>query len=94
MARSSSNIFVTSRRDDLALRRIINRVGSSISILPSGAIFAIEHERENRRIMINQLLGSPIAQSMGRLFIRTGGAEPMILSVSRIRTRAPRGRIG
>ena len=80
MAHSSNNIFVTSRRDDLALSRIINRVGSSISILPSGAIFAIEHERKNRRIMINQLLGSPIAQSMGRLLIRTGGAEPMILS--------------
>ena len=80
MAHSSNNIFVTSRRDDLALSRIINRVGSSISILPSGAIFAIEHERKNRRVMINQLLGSPIAQSMGRLLIRTGGAEPMILS--------------
>ena len=80
MAHSSSDIFVTSRRDDLALSRIANRVGASISMLPNGAIFAMECEHKNRRIMINQLLGSPIAQSMGRLLIRTGGAEPMILS--------------
>ena len=80
MSRSSSSAFVTSRRDTLGLTRIVNRVGTSISMLPSGAIFAIEHERANRRIMINQLIGSPIAQSMGRLLIRTGGAEPMTLS--------------
>ena len=31
--------------------------------------------------MINQSLGSPIAGGMGRLYLRTGGPEPMILPV-------------
>ena len=72
MAHSSSSVFVTSRKDDLALSQIVNRVGTSITMLPSGAIFAMEHERANRRIMINQLLGSPNSAKYGRLLIRTG----------------------
>ena len=31
--------------------------------------------------MINQVLGSPIAGGMGRLYLRTGGADPMIVAV-------------
>ena len=78
---SSRKTLTTPREEDLGLTRIANRTGLSISLLPSGAIFAIEHAQGQQRIMINQVLGSPIACGMGRLYLRTGGREPMILPV-------------
>ena len=74
--KSSRNAFTTPREEDLGLTRIANRTGLSISLLPNGAIFAIEHTRGQQRIMINQVLGSPIAGGMGRLYLRTGGGSP------------------
>src|SRR5208282_6216478 len=59
-----------------------NQSGLSISMLPNGAIFAIEHAQENRRVMINQVLGSPIGGGMGRLFLRVGGGRPTVLPVA------------
>ena len=79
MSNSSTEILTTPRRDDLGLVQITNSAGISISLLPSGAIFAIEHADLKRRIMINQVLGSPIANGMGRLYLRVGGPEPAIL---------------
>ena len=80
MSNSSTEILTTPRRDDLGLVQIANSAGLSISLLPSGAIFAIEHTRSrSRRIMINQVLASPIASGMGRLYLRAGGPEPTIL---------------
>ena len=73
MSHASVEILTTPRRDELGLLRIANGAGLSVSVLPSGAIFAIEHTRANRRIMINQTLASPIANGMGRLYLRTGG---------------------
>jgi cellobiose phosphorylase len=81
MSNSSTEILTTPRRDDLGLVQITNSAGISVSLLPSGAIFAIEHADPKRRIMINQVLGSPIANGMGRLYLRVGGPEPAILSV-------------
>ena len=78
---SSRRSFTTPREDDLRLTRIANRTGLSISLLPNGAIFAIEHARDQHRIMINQVLGSPIAGGMGRLYLRASGRESMILPV-------------
>ena len=72
---------MTPRQDDLGSIRIVNRAGFSISLLPSGAIFAIEHTQGSCRIMLNQSLASPIASGMGRLYLRAGGAEPMILPI-------------
>ncbi len=43
MLHSSIEILTTPRRDDLDLLRIANGSGLSVSVLPSGAIFAIEH---------------------------------------------------
>ena len=77
--KSSRRAFATPREEDLGLTRIANRTGLSISLLPNGAIFAIEHARDQQRIMINQVLGSPIAGGTGRLYLRTGGPEPMSL---------------
>jgi 1,2-beta-oligoglucan phosphorylase len=81
MSNSSEEILTTPRRDDLGLVQIANSAGVSVSLLPSGAIFAIEHIEPRRRIMINQVLASPIAGGMGRLLLRAGGLEPAILPV-------------
>src|SRR5262245_16410823 len=81
MSHSPTEILVLPRLDDLGLMHVANKAGLSISLLPNGAIFAIEHTQGSRRIMINQSLASPIASGMGRLYLRTGGAEPMILPV-------------
>ena len=78
---SSIQILTTPRRDDLDLLRIANSAGLSISVLPTGAIFAIEHTQANRRIVINQTLALPIANGMGRLYLRVGGSQPAILPV-------------
>ena len=68
---SSIEILTTPRQDDLDLLRIANGSGLSVSLLPSGAIFAIEHTQANRRIVINQTLALPIANGMGAsLFAR------------------------
>jgi cellobiose phosphorylase len=81
MSNSATETLTTPRRDDLGLVQIANGGGISISLLPSGAIFAIEHIDPKRRIMINQVLASPIANGMGRLFLRVGEPEPAILPV-------------
>jgi 1,2-beta-oligoglucan phosphorylase len=81
MSDAPTEILTTPRQDDLGLIRIINRVGLSISLLPNGAVFTIEHTHASRQIMINQVLASPIAGGMGRLFLRSGGTAPMILPV-------------
>src|SRR5271157_4432810 len=81
MSNSSTETLTTPRRDDLRLVQIANSAGIAVSLLPSGAIFAIEHVEPNRRIMINQVLASPIASGLGRFFLRVGGPEPAILPV-------------
>jgi cellobiose phosphorylase len=81
MLDSSIEILTTPRRDELDLTRIANGSGLSVSALPSGAIFAIEHTQSNRRIVINQTLALPIANGMGRLYLRLGGPQPVIIPV-------------
>ena len=81
MLDSSIEILTTPRRDDLKLLRIANGSGLSISFLPTGAIYAIEHTEANRRIMINQTLASPIGNGMARLYLRAGGERPINLPV-------------
>lgn len=82
MVDASIQILTTPRRDELDLLRIANSAGLSISVLPSGAVFAIEHTQANRRIMINQTLALPIANGMGRLYVRMGGPQPTTLSLT------------
>jgi 1,2-beta-oligoglucan phosphorylase len=81
MSNSSPETVTTPRRDDLGLVQIANSAGMSITLLPSGAIFSIEHADANHRTMINQTLASPVARGIGRLYLRVGGAEPAMLSV-------------
>ena len=82
MSDAPTESLTTPRQDDLGLIRIINRVGLSISLLPNGAVFTIEHTHGSRQIMINQVLASPIAGGMGRLLLRSGGTAPMITSLA------------
>lgn len=67
-------------REHLGLRRIVNRAGVSIGVLSNGSVFAIEH-RENGYgpTLINQMLSSPIEGGIARIFVRVGGAEPLIV---------------
>ena len=81
MLDSSIEILTTPHRDDLALLRIANGSGLSVSVLPTGAIFAIEHTEDNRRIVVNQTLALPIGNGMARLYLRVGGPRPTILPV-------------
>jgi len=80
MSPSPSESLLTPRSSDLGLARVANRAGLSVSLLPTGAIFAIEHAAGMRRIMINQAVASPVADGMARLFLRIGG-EPSVRSI-------------
>jgi cellobiose phosphorylase len=71
----------TPREADLRLLRASNQTGLEISLLPNGAVFAIEHETDQRRIMINQVLASSVGNGLGRLYIRTGQPDPTIFQV-------------
>ncbi|WP_442755861.1 GH36-type glycosyl hydrolase domain-containing protein [Methylocystis sp. JAN1] len=78
----------TPRREDLGLVSIANQSGTAISFLPSGALFSIEHAQPGHGVMVNQLLGSPLAGEMGGLYLRAGGARSELLPISGARSRA------
>jgi 1,2-beta-oligoglucan phosphorylase len=65
----------TPRERDLDLRRIDNRVGLGVSVLPNACIFAIEHSTNGGAILVNQVLASPIDGGIGRILLRVGGAQ-------------------
>jgi cellobiose phosphorylase len=81
MPRSPTDASTTPRIEELGLFSIANRTGFSIRVLPNGAVFAMEHMRGANRILMNQVLASPIAGGMGRVFLRTGGSESKILPI-------------
>lgn len=68
--------FTTPRTDDLGLRRIANGSGLSAALLPNGTIFSIEHADADKRIQVNQVLGSPLQGGIGRILLRLGGERP------------------
>ena len=76
MTSSGKRSWTTPRDQDLRLQRIENRAGLSISVLPSGCIFAIEHRRPDGVTLINQLLGSPVAAGIGGIYLRINGEAP------------------
>ena len=71
--------FQTPRESGLGLKRVTNAAGLDFSALPNGCIFAAEHEREGRRTMLNQVLGSPLGAGIMRILVRVGGSEPCII---------------
>ena len=75
----AARTLTTPRDDDLGLRRIANRAGLSIGVLPNGCVFAIEHRHERRGpTVINQVLGSPLAGGIARLYLRARGPEARV----------------
>jgi len=81
MTQSGARSWTTPRDGDLGLRQITNAAGLAISVLPNGSLFAIEHQHERNRIMLNQVLGSPIDGGIARLYLRLGGPAPQIFRV-------------
>ncbi len=77
MTGSKARSWTTPRDADLGLRAIENRAGLSISALPNGCIFSIEHREAGGAILVNQLLGSPIAGSVQRIYLRIEGEAPV-----------------
>jgi cellobiose phosphorylase len=81
MTSTGTRTCTTPRDGDLGLRRIANEVGLSVSVLPNGCVFAIEHQHAGGRIMLNQVLGSPIGGGIARLCLRIGGSQPLVAEV-------------
>src|SRR6202022_1928277 len=92
MVPSGKRSWAMPRDNNLGLHRIENRAGLSISVLPNGCVFAIEHRREDGTIMINQLLGSPVDGGIPRLHLRMGGAAP--ISIAAAAGPGAKGRFG
>jgi 1,2-beta-oligoglucan phosphorylase len=70
--------FETPCENDLGLRRIANQSGLAISVLPNGCVFAIEHQHERGRTLINQVQGSPLDGGIARLYLHIRGPEPVV----------------
>src|SRR5262245_44068417 len=81
MTSDSTASFTTPRESDLGCREVKNETGLSASMLPNGALFALEHEGEHGRIMLNQLLASPLHGGIGRIYLRIGGNAPRIVEI-------------
>ncbi len=73
--------FTTPRESDLGLRRISSSAGLTVSVLPNSALFAIEHQSERGRIMLNLIPGSPVEGGIGRLILRIGGDRPRTIEI-------------
>ena len=69
----------TPREENLGLRRIANRTGLSVTVLPNGSVFAIEHRTASAAILVNQVLSSPLEGGVGRIVLRVGGPDPFIV---------------
>jgi 1,2-beta-oligoglucan phosphorylase len=88
-----STRLTTPRPEDLGLRRISSQSGLEITLLPNGGLFALEHVERDRRVMINRVLGSPIAGAMGGVWVRVAGGgieggEPLNIPVAGAMARA------
>src|SRR4029453_4688064 len=81
MTRSGARTCTTPRDGDLGLRHVANATGLAISVLPNGSLFAVEHQHERGRVMLNQVLGSPIDGGIARVYLRMGGPEPRTLRI-------------
>ena len=79
MSNPVTRTWNTPREQNLGLRRIANQAGLSISVLPNGSVFAIEHRRASATILVNQVLSSPLEGGISRILLRVGGPDPFIV---------------
>src|SRR5438477_9904981 len=77
MSASDIRSWRTPHEDDLGLRRIGNSAGVTLSVLPNGAVFAIEHRNDRGGILVNQVLASPVEGGIGRILLRVGETSPI-----------------
>lgn len=87
MTKDAVRSFNLPRDGDLGCRQITSKAGLTVSVLPNGCLFAIEHVSERGRIMLNQIPGSPIAGGIGRLCLRMGGDRVIELVGPRAQAR-------
>ena len=83
--------FHTPLEGDLGLHRIANGCGLAISVLPNGCLFALEHAHDQGRILINQMLGSPLGGCLGRVLLRVNGDESFVAEAAGPEARAAFG---
>ena len=69
----------TPGESELGLARITNPSGLAVSVLANGCVFAIEHEHERGRTLINQVQGSPLDGGIARLYLRMRAPEPVVV---------------
>jgi 1,2-beta-oligoglucan phosphorylase len=74
----AARTFETPHESGLGLRRIANQSGLAISVVPNGCVFAIEHQHERGRTLINQVQASPLDGGIARLYLRIRAPEPAI----------------
>jgi len=74
--------FETPREGDLGLHRITSLSGISISVLPNGCVFAIEHQHERGQTLINQVQASPLHGGIACLYLRVGAAKPVVVEAA------------
>src|SRR6188472_3006703 len=71
MSSSEIRAWRTPREQDLRLVRLANPLGLDLSVLPNGAMFAIEHRTDAGATLISQVLGSPIGGGIARMLLRS-----------------------
>jgi cellobiose phosphorylase len=76
MPSTTASIWTTPRDADLGLLALESPSGLVARVLPNGCLFALEHVEGERRIMLNQVLGSPLGGSIGRIVLRRHGPAP------------------
>ena len=71
MSSSEIRAWRTPQEQDLRLLHLANPLGLNISILPNGAVFAIEHRTDAGTTLISQVLGSPVGGGIARMLVRS-----------------------
>ena len=71
MSSSEVRAWRTPREQDLRLLHLANPLGLDISVLPNGALFAIEHRTNAGATLLSQVLGSPIGGGIARILLRS-----------------------
>ena len=81
MTPPAARTLETPGEGDLGLLHVTSPSGLSVSVLPNGCVFAIEHRHERGRTLINQVPGSPLDGGIARLFLRVRAPEPAVAEV-------------
>lgn len=72
-------------RDGIGLRRVASPTGLSLSLLPNGCVFALEHQHGSTQI--GQIQGSPLDGGIGRILLRIRSPRAAIAEALGARAR-------